>query len=227
MTFTEFRNETELLYESINSSSAPGFTTTEWGNILTIAQRKVVINILEEGVTKTAFNQLAIEKLIKEDSYTVTETNSHFKNSDGTVAQTLDPGVKEFDSQFFWIVDEYVRTAATNNIRIIRQSFDFYRVNIGNPFRSPNSDDGYWILQYNNLPVFITDGTALTNYYLVGCHHPDIYPIGTGLTYGTHGSWLNEGAHYRIVEEAVKLARMSVNDTEGFQLAMADFTKQN
>ena len=227
MIFTELRDETELLYESINSSAAPGFTTAEWGQILTIAQRKVVINILEEGVTKTAFNQLAMERLIQQDPYTVTATNTHFLNSDGTDSQTIDPGVKAFDTQFFWLLDEYVITAAVDNIPLKRISFDFYRTNIDNPFRSPNTTDGFWILQYNNLPVFITDGTAITNYYLVGCHHPDIYPISLAndAVYGGHGSWLNEGAHYLIVEEAVKLARMSVTDAPGYQLATMEFNK--
>jgi len=229
MTFTELRDETELLYESINSGAAPGFTTAEWGEILTIAQRKVVINILKEGVTKTAFNQLAIERLIQPDSYIVADTDDHFFNSDGSAAQTIDPGVNAFDTQFFWILDEYVTTVggAIDNIKLNRISFDFYRSNIDNPYRSPNTTDGFWILQYNNLPVFITDGTAITNYYLVGCHHPDIYPISLANTvaYDGHGSQLNEGAHYLIVEEAVKLARMSVNDGPGYQLAMAEFNK--
>lgn len=225
MTFAEFRAETELLYESINSSAAPGFTDSEWGQILTTAQRKVVLRILEEGVNKNAFNQLAIEKLLKADSYTSFTTDGHFKNSSGTAAQTIDIGVKALDTQFFWIVDEYAITAAKTNIPLKRISFDFYRINIENPFRKPNDEDGFWLLQYNNKPVFITDGTAITGYYLVGCHHPDIYPIGTGLTYGTEGSCLNEGVHSKIVEEAVNLARMSVVDVNGYQLAVTEFAK--
>jgi hypothetical protein len=225
MTFAEFKAETELLYESINSSAAPGFTDAEWGQLLTIAQRKVVKTILDEGVTKNAFNQLAIEKLMQADSYTVTATDGHFLNTDGTAAQTINTGTKAFDVKFFWIIDEYVKTAAVNNIPLKRISFDFYRINKDNPFRKPDIDEGFWLLQYNNKPVFITDGSALTNYYLIGVHHPDTYPIGTGLTYGVEGSWLNEGAHYRIVEEAVKLARMSVIDPQGYQLAAIDFAK--
>lgn len=225
MTFAEMRSETELLYESINSSAAPGFTTAEWGQILTIAQRKVVHKILEEGVTRDSFNILAIEKIIKNDSYTAFTTNNHFKNTDDTSAQALNVGAKTFDTQFYWVIDEYVTTSAKTNIPLKRVSFDFYRVNVNNPFRKPNDIDGFWILQYNNIPIFITDGTAITGYYIVGVYHPDIYPIADGTSYNGHGSCLNEGVHSKIVEEAVNLARMSVIDAQGYQLSLAEFNK--
>lgn len=225
MTYAEFRSESELLYESINSSAAPGFIDAEWGQILTVAQRKVVHRILEEGVTRDSLNILAIEKLIQSDNYTVTATDTYFKNSDDSAAQTINTGTKPFKTGFFWILDEYGVTASATNVPLKRISFDFYRINIDNPFRKPNVDDGFWILQYNNKPVFITDGTALTNYWVIGVEHPDLYPIGTGLTYGAEGSCLNEGVHSKIVEEAVNLARMSVSDAQGYQLALAEFAK--
>jgi len=225
MTFTEMRSEAELLYESINSSAAPGFTNAEWGQILTIAQRKVVEDILKDGVTKNAFNMLAIEKLLQPDSYTSFSTDTHFKNSTGTSAVCLNIVTKVFETKFYWIIDEYVETASYGNIPIKRVSFDFYRVNIENPFRSPNPIDGYWLLQYNNVPVFITDGTVITKYCIVGVHHPDLYPIALGTGYPVEASCLNEGVHSKIVEEAVTLARMSVIDAQGYQLSMTEFNK--
>jgi hypothetical protein len=220
MTVTQMRAETELLYESINSSAAPGFIDAEWGIILTAAQRKVVIDILEEGVTRNSFNMLAIEKLIQPDSYTVFVADTFFKNSDDTSAQTIDIGSKTFETKFFWVLDEYVETAGVTNVPIKRISFDFYRTNIDNPFRKPNNVDGYWLLQYNNKPVFITDGTAVTKYSIMGVYHPDNYSLVIGGL-----CVLNEGVHSRIVEKAVKLARMSVEDPQGYQLALAEFAK--
>ena len=231
MTFNEMRSEAELLYESINSSAAPGFTDEEWGQLLTIGQRRVVLRILEEGVNKNAFNQLAIEKIIQRDEYDDFTTDLHFKNSTGTPAQTLlivAPG-KPFDTDFFWIVDEYVKTVATDNIPLKRITFDFYRSNLRNPFRVPDVDENFWVLQYNGLPIFITDGAVITGYYIVGVEHPDKYPIGPGIFYpdpsGTEASVLNESVHSKIVEEAVTLARMSVVDAQGYQLALAEFAK--
>jgi hypothetical protein len=76
------------------------------------------------------------------------------------------------------------------------------------------------MLQYNNVPVFITDGTTPTGYYIVGVYHPDNYPIALATP-----CILNESIHSKIVEQAVTLARMSVVDTQGYQLAMTEFNK--
>lgn len=225
MTFEQMRAETELLYESINSAPAPGFTNIEWGQILTVAQRRVVTNILNQGITKNAFNIASIEALVKADVYIDFQMDTHFKNTDGTSAQILDNAVKALDSRYFWIIDEYATTGVKTNIPLKRRSFDFYRINIDNPFRQPNDTDGYWIVQYNNTVVFITDGRDMEAYNVLGCYHPDLYPIGEGITYGTEGSCLNIGVHSKIVEEAVKIARMSVEDAQGYQLAIADFSK--
>jgi len=220
MTVNQIRDETELLYESINSSAAPGFINAEWEIILTAAQRKVVFDILKEGVTRNSFNMLAIEKLIQPDTYTSFSADTFFKNSDDSAAQTINTGVKAFESKFFWVLDEYADTATDTNIRLDRISFDFYRTNIDNPFRKPNSEDGFWLLQYNNQPVFITDGTTITKYSIIGAYHPDNYNLTMGGT-----CVLNEGVHSRIVEKAVELAHMSVVDPQGYQLALAEFAK--
>ena len=223
MTFVEMRREAELLYESINSSDAPGFTDAEWGYILTAAQRKVVRRILNDGINRNAFNQLSIEFLVKEDDYTVFTTDPHFKNTDGTVARRLNitpPVGKAFDSTYFWILDEYAITSDKSNIPLIKINYDFYRKNIENPFRTPNSVDGFWMLQYDNAPVFITDGSLVSGYYVVGVQHPDNYPINA-----SHDCMLNGGIHSDIVQEAITLARMSVTDAQGYQLSLAEFSK--
>ena len=320
MTFNELLSEAELLYESINSSNAPGFTAEEWGKFFTIGQRKVVLNILREGIEKSAFNQLAIEKLVQEDPYTsfstdgvpitnvvitdigdtftkaghglvngdkvmlssiVTTTGidtyttyyvvnvagnvfqlsltsggavvtvaggdgtctvakfSHFKNVDGSAAQRLNVGNKAFNTNFFWILDEYVTTSTYGNVPVRRITYDFYRRNLKNPFRKPDLEDEVWMIQFSlddptiatsTAPVFIVDAgtTVLTSYRVVGVNHPDNYPIVSGVVYptgGTHASCLNPSVHPRIVEEAVTLARMSVTDQAGYQLAVTEFNK--
>ena len=227
MTCVEMRNEAELLYESLNSSAAPGFTASEWASILTVAQRKVVNRILKEGVTRDSYNIFSIEKLITSDSHTAFSTSTHFQNLNGTAAQTLDVGAHPLDSKYYWLIDEYVETGVgptlVSNIKLKRISFDFYRENLKNPFRVPDANEEYWILQHNNIPVFITDGTAITKYCIVAVEHPDNYPIGTTTPAGD--CILNEGIHSEIVEEAVTLARMSITDPQGYQLAMNEFNK--
>jgi len=222
MNCIEMRTEAELLYESINSSDSPGFTDTEWASLLTIAQRRIVTSILVDGINKNAFNQLAIEPIVRKVGYVPAATDTHFKNTDGiTFAPALAGGIA---TEFFWILDEYVTTAGEKNIPIKRITYDFYRLNLKNPFRIPDEEEGYWVLQYNDSLVFITDGTAITGYSIVGVHHPDNYPIGIATPAGD--CILNEGVHSLIVEEAVKLARMSVTDMQGYQLALAEFAKK-
>jgi hypothetical protein len=215
MTFLEMKAEAELLYESINSSAAPGFTDDEWGIILTRSQHSVVEDILHKGVTRDASTMLAIEILFKTVSYSSFITDSYFKNADGTPASILNTTL---DNKIIWILDEYADTSAVNNIRLRRVSFDFYRINLDNPFRHPDVADCFWILQKNNVPVFITDGSQITAYYVLGVYHPDNYPINS-----TTDCILNSGVHCQIVEGAVKIARMSVIDPQGYQLAVANF----
>jgi len=245
MTFEQMQVEAELLYESINSGGAPGFNYEEWGQFFTIGQRRIVLNILKEGITKNTFNRLAIEKLILRDDYSDFIADSHFKNSDGSPAWILDNSTETFNSQFFWILDEYVDIGVgatlVTDIPVKHITYDFYRVNKSNPFRVPDSEEGYWILQYSGdidvdnptsidsiLPVIITDGEQVTGYHIVGVIHPDNYPIVSGTVYplgGTHASCLNPSIHSKIVEEAVALARMSIVDPQGYQLALTDFNK--
>ena len=42
MTAEEMKYEGELLYESIASADAPGYTNKEWSHLLTAGQEKVV-----------------------------------------------------------------------------------------------------------------------------------------------------------------------------------------
>jgi hypothetical protein len=218
MTFLEMRHEAELLYESINSSAAPGFTDEEWGIILTRSQHSVVEEILKKGVVRDASTELAIEILFKTNSYSSFENDDYFKNADGSAAKR---STAILNDKFIWILDEYADTASLNNIRLRRITFDFYRINLDNPFRHPHPETGFWIVQKDNIPVFITDGTAITSYNVLGVEHPDNYPIDS-----THDCILNKGVQCAIIEAAVKLARMSVIDTAGYQLAMAEFNKQ-
>lgn len=237
MTFEQMHSEAELLYESINSSAAPGFTDSEWGQLLTIGQRKVVFKILRSGVKRDTFNSRAIEKLVMKYSYIGGFfADDFYKNADGTAAWRL---MNSVDPKFFWMLDEYVTVVGkTINVPVKHITYDFYNTNIKNPFRTPNIDEGYWLLHYSdfeptdpasNIPVFITDGEEVNTYILIGVLHPDNYPIESGTTYptvgGTDASCLNPSVHHMIVEEAVTLARMSVVDPQGYQLALAEFMK--
>jgi len=222
MTFNEMIYEAELLYESINSSAAPGFTETEWSTLFTAAQRKVVTRILNEGLTNGSFNISSIEYLVRTFFVTFSSsasTDSYFKNTDGSEAVYIDIGDVEGLSDVFWILDEYV-TVGSEVVKVKRITFDFYLANLKNPFKKPDKDSVFWSIQYNNRIIIITDGSTISSYHAVGVVHPDVYPIGSESPKGD--CVLNVSLHSLIVEEAVRLARLSVLDNVGYQMALTE-----
>lgn len=92
MTFAEMKSRAEILYESIDSSDAPGFTQTEWGEIFTQAQYEVVNGILEQGAGRNAPNRRALDAIIKMVQFSDTVENSKtgvitaYSDYSGTVA---------------------------------------------------------------------------------------------------------------------------------------------
>jgi len=225
MTFAEMRTEVEVLYEFVNSANAPGFTDAEWGTIFTAAQRNVVYRILNEGIAANAKNQIAISYLIETQTITDIETTTFYLNSGGTAAYTIDVDLDAdsfVDEEFFWILDEYASSATLSRIRLNRITFNHYQKNLDNPYAQPSTIEGFWILSVQdatndntNRPIIITDGTAITSYNLVGVKHPDTYPIDD-----SNNCLLNESIHSDIVKEAVALAKFSVDDPQGFQMAL-------
>ena len=224
MTFAEMRLETQILFESINSDAAPGFSDTEWGYIFTVAQRQVVLNLLREGIALDTRNSLILTPLIVSGELAVGATDDFYLNSDDTAAQTIDTAVVHFPDEVFWILDEYVETATISRIPLLSKTYEFYQKNLDNPYDGPSTIEGFWVMRRNddsaatefNRPVFISDGTAITSYHYLGVEHPDQYSIALG-----SDCVLHESIHGDIVKLAVKLAHLSVIDPNGFQLAVA------
>jgi len=223
MTFAEMRTEAETLFESIISDAAPGFTNAEWGTMFTAAQRIVVRNILKDGIAKDILNSLMLTALIVYDAISDFTTDDFYLNSDGTPAQTIDTSTDNFESDVYWVLDEYAVTATCSRIPLLRKTYDFYQKNIDNPFTQPDTVDGFWILSLQDTddvsqsrPVFITDGSEITNYKYIGIEHPDTYAIASG-----SDCVLHESLHGDIVSMAVNLAHKSIIDPEGFQMAIA------
>lgn len=227
MTFAEIKRETEILYESINSSDAPGFRDSEWQIILNMAQRKVIWDILRKGLTKDAFTLRMLEPITvyESDSTPYGSNVDYYLNSDdsGALGFTLDEKV-------FWILDEYLKTDDYDRIPLKRITYDFYQDNLKNPYKKPGvkEDEKFWVISSFNSTnyntVIISDGTTLTNpaYNTIGVEHPDENEIDIADGYTNGCSILSKAAHPLIVERAVKLAHLAVLDPEGFQLQLAE-----
>lgn len=229
MIFAEMRDEAQILYESINSADAPGFTNAEWGDIFTLAQRRVVRRILERGLEENIISMTALAPLINEEETSTITTDDYFLNSDGTAAFTLDTTTSYIPAKYFWMLDEYVVTATEDRIPLLRKSFHFYQKNLDNPYASPSVEEGYWVISVldedndnTHRPVFITDGSEPTEYHYVAVEHPDEHAIADG-----SNCVLNESIHGDIVREAVVIAHMSVIDPNGFQLVVTEEQRKN
>lgn len=230
MTFDEMRYEAEVLFESITSDAAPGFTDEEWGVILTAAQRKIVLRILQEGIARDIVNSLQLTALVNVNTITDFTDDTYYLNSDGTSAQTVATNIDNFDAETFWVLDEYVATSSYDRIPLHRKTYEYYQKNIDNPYSNPDPIEGFWILSLQDensgdaqsRPVFITDGSTITSYKYISVKHPDYYDIASG-----SDCVLHESLHGDIVSLAVKLAHQSVIDPNGFQIAVAADQLQN
>lgn len=230
MTFDDMRNEAEILFESITSDTAPGFTDSEWGTIFTVAQRRIVLGILKEGIARNALTALQLNNLLVYDTITDLAKDTFYYNSDGSFADTVDATLDNFSEKVFWILDEYVASANYDRIPLLRKTYDYYQKNLPNPFAKPDVLEGFWAISVKdstyadptNRPVFIGDGTVLTGYKYIGVEHPDYYAISSG-----NDCILHESIQGDIVAEAVKLAHKSVLDPQGYQMAVTEEQLKN
>ena len=92
MTAREMRYEAEIIYESIASQDAPGYTDREWSVLLTQAQENIILDICKSGLDENELNRRKISKLLKYKSF-IPEliTDIGFPNAYGpetTITQT-------------------------------------------------------------------------------------------------------------------------------------------
>ena len=71
LTAAEMQRESRLIYESIVSANAPGYTSREWSELLTIAQLTIVDNAIEEGIDRNEINRRIVSKLVTHFSQTI------------------------------------------------------------------------------------------------------------------------------------------------------------
>jgi len=225
MLFADMKRETKVLYESINSSAAPGFTDSDWQILFNAAQRKLIWDILKKGLTKDAFTMRMLEPITVYCTDATTSAVDYFLNSDDSAALGF-----ELDDAIFWVLDEYLSDTTHDRIPLKRITYDFYQANLHNPYKKPGIDDDkyFWVISStvdaSSNTVVITDGTTLitATYHAIGIQHPDENPISQADVYTNGCSKISKAAHPLIVERAESLAHLAVTDPEGYQLQLAE-----
>lgn len=243
MTAEEMKYEGEILYESIASADAPGYTNREWSYLLTAAQEKVVKDIVDNGLDKEEKYKKAISPLlvpieIIEDS--LIENISAIPKSIRI----------ELDEDTIAVTMERCAVSGHLVVRVKPITHDYYLANIRNPLKKPDSNEVYWRLDElegdNRVHIIITDLTDITDllkYKYVAVKKPDPIIVEdsgyvssdgsidgvafTGYTDKESPSTLGTFVHRRIVKEAVNIAFATDKDQIGYQISQNENIKNN
>lgn len=228
MTSVEMSYEFNIVYESIASMAAPGYTEKEKSVFLTQAQEEIALEVAKDGADKDDYNRTILAKLLTPyTGLSATAATNIFGNVNTTKAYTITLPTT-LGSEFFCPFIEFAvtGTGATSYERVCKPiDYDTYYSSIANPWANPYVDL-YWRLYDGDHMTIITDGTALATPYLKGLYVKKPTPIITAtVTIGTIDGYtavtdpiLNPIVHREIVYRAAKKAFAAVKDQVGYQI---------
>ena len=229
MTSQEMSREFNIIFESVASMAAPGYTEYEKSVLLTQAQEEVTIETAQKAMDSNDFARTVLEKLITRYSTpTVAEDFDVIKSTttNRVYKMTLPASPQP---QFFYPYIEFActGTGTTYYERVCKPvDYDSYYTSIANPYANPYKDL-YWRLYDNGYLIIVTDGTALATPYIKGLYIKKPTPIITeNLTGGktidnsatATDSCLHEVVHREIVNRAAMKAYAAIRDQVGLQL---------
>ena len=233
LTAAEMRYESKLIYESIVSGDAPGYTAREWSELLTQAQEYEVQKVIEDGLDNNEINRKSIDRLI----------TNEVVSGGSIVSGDLDNSYSvQLATNYYHILNKYANltTSSQDHIKVLPISHQAYKSNINNPTKKPYVDDNnneglVWELVTNDaskrqILIVIPTGYVLTNVtidYLkdpVPIIVPFAYASGTieglDLTANQAGldCELSSIIQRNIVKRAADLAAAYSRDKLGYQL---------
>lgn len=245
LTASEMMYEAKVLYESMASADAPGFTPREWSVLLTQAQEKVV-NELCLLLDKNEFTRKQLANLlnyghISGGSITSAVSITGYNNSSIVSLTSLNETVNGFIYKPLFFYEQRGHTATLTNIKIKEVDQEYPWSNLDNPYKRPGKLT-FWQLPYKDDSVIvITDNGSLTHYYTAYIKKP--YPIivpdtaytinmtleGYNLFSGTNpdsqlirnygvNCRLHTSLHRTIVQEAALSAKAVNKEDKAFQL---------
>lgn len=239
LTANEMRYESKLIFESIVSGDAPGYTAREWSELLTQAQEFEIKDIINKGFDNNEENRKSIDRLII-DNKIVTGANI----TSGPLPNSYRVDVPV---DYYHILNKYANLAKAsidyNTIKIIPISHKAYKSNINSPYKKPyvdsNNNEGLvWELVYNKststtvrqIMIIIPSGYTLEDvvFDYIKNPQPIIVPFaytsgtieGLDLTTKTAGldCELSSIVQREIVKRAADLAAAYARDKLGYQL---------
>jgi len=156
MTVQEFRNEFQILYDSIATQSAPNIDDYELSVYLTKAQLEIVKNYYDpasnrkqKGFENSEKRRIDLKELIKDfETDTVITT---------ALGLTNDSKFYKIPDEVFLIIYEAVTSkvgSCTNSskLNVIPKTYDEFNIQYDNPFKRPN-DSKVWRLDISKIGV--------------------------------------------------------------------------
>ena len=231
MTVTEFKNEFNILYDSIASNSAPGLDDYEISVFLTRAQEELVKNkalVLSDpkrqGFEGDSKRRNDLKNLIKDYKTSTVQTLDRKINDTGTFFIV--------PSDVMLILQEAVKITNTDcaneiqTVSVVPKTHDEYNIQINNPFKNPSSSE-VWRIDYNSLDaannvVEIISEYPITEYRMRYLKYPQPIIISdltafneslsiNGLT-SARSSELDDSVHIEITKRAVEMAILSYRE---------------
>ena len=226
MTATDMSYEFNIVYESIASMAAPGYTEREKSVLLTQAQEEIIIEVAQKGLDSNDYARVVLDRLLTEYNNTnntvgILADTTLINNNSYSV--TVTPASATYT--FFYPFIEFAVTANPTYQRVCKPvDFDSYYTTISNPWSNPYNDM-YWRLISNNKLIIVTDGKALDSIKGLYIRKPQPIITATTPTFSIDGvtniatidSALNPIVHREIVYRAAKKAFAAVKDQVGYQ----------
>lgn len=173
MNATQMKYEAQLLYESIASADAPGYTSREWSFLLTAGQEKVIKEIIDQGLDEEEKHRKAISSLFIPMSVSMSVTNDYTSTLPNSLRVPLDADCLGVTMERCIINYGTVSVPLTKLVTIKPIKYDFYEANLQNPLKKPDKRYVFWRLDgstykgttFTKDHIIIGDTTSLKNYY--------------------------------------------------------------
>ena len=146
MTAVELSNEFNILWDNIESGSAPGVDEYEKSIFLTIAQEQIILKY-SEIFDKNEKARRILDGVVK----SLSKTQDAATEGVTVNVESLDSTYSKFYviPDNLWIILHEHAIVATKRVPIIPMSLDAYNIEADNPFRKPSSKL-IWRLDVNN-----------------------------------------------------------------------------
>ena len=222
MTSQEMSKEFNIVFESVASMNAPGYTEYEKSVLLTQAQQDIAIEVAQKGLDSNDYARTVIGKLMTDYTGIVPSANTSL-----TLGNAYDVTLP---AEFFYPYIEFAVTSTPTYQRVCKPvDYDSLYTTISNPYSNPYNDM-YWRIFHNGKMIIITDGKTLTG--LKGVYLTKPTPILTAstpaftidgvLNTATVDPILSPIVHREIVYRAAMKAYAAMKDQAGYQLQNAE-----